>query len=303
MKCNLCSQESMNYVFTNQDIEQRTALGDFKYYLCKNCNYIGIYPTPNENEISSFYGEGYNVHQPIALKKRILTKRMKDIPLLSCLFENGQTREIKKIIKWKKNNFCVVEYGCGVGQLIATLSDETGVKVTGYDFSSRAVSIAQENNLNVYQAFTAAGIKESRVDFLYALQLIGHIPDVNQFIKDINIKLNIGGIVLLGLPNTRSFGFWLFRNKWKGLDTPRILHQFNPITLKYLLENNGFEILKIKTDTFYTTSFKLKSGYMLNDKHWSSNKFIEIIFRNFFGKLLGVIGVGDNMIVIAKKIK
>ncbi len=300
--CNICENNSIKYLFTSSDIEQKTAIGEFKYFQCDKCKTISINPIPKMDEIISFYNKEYNIYnQYIAPSPRKLFIKNSFFYkfLLGTKHSNIAIELIKNI---ESNSPIVVEYGCGNAQLLQYLELATNIKIKGYDFSQLAVDIALSHKLNVKQVSDLNQIDEKNIDLLIAFQLLEHLPSPKKFIITASRKIKKDGLLFLALPNYNSLGRILFNKNWKGMDIPRHLYQFNTNSITYLLENNGFRIKYIKTNTLYISSLKLLQGKLLRDKHWTDNKIVKILLRDWFGKFLGLFGKGDNMLVVAQKI-
>jgi hypothetical protein len=58
-------------------------------------------------------------------------------------------REIKRIASKARKKICVLDFGCGKGDLLALLAKEPKIRAEGIDFSRKAVELAKERKLTV----------------------------------------------------------------------------------------------------------------------------------------------------------
>jgi len=64
------------------------------------------------------------------------------------------------------------------------------------------------------------------------------------------------GTIMISCPNIESIGANLFKGKWYQIDAPRHLYQFNTLTIKRMLIESGFKIVKVDY-SFYSDNFNV----------------------------------------------
>jgi SAM-dependent methyltransferase len=110
----------------------------------------------------------------------------------------------------------VVDLACGPGVFLELLK-EAGIEATGVDRDGEIVEKARQKGLKVIQAdiFDYLERTQENFDGIFCSHLLEHLPfdRVIQFVEWIVKRLDLGGRVVLVLPNPGSirlhlFGFW-----------------------------------------------------------------------------------------------
>jgi len=141
----------------------------------------------------------------------------------------------------------LLDVGCGSGEWLLWMRS-LGWEAEGLDFDERAVSVATGIGLKVslgsleQQRFPAESF-----DALTMSHVIEHLPDPVQTLTECVRVLKPGGALFLWTPNADSLGHSLFGQHWRGLEPPRHLHIFSPLSLQSLLSKAG--LVRIRTCT------------------------------------------------------
>jgi SAM-dependent methyltransferase len=86
---------------------------------------------------------------------------------------------------------------------------------------------------------------DSKVDLIVMIQVIAHLFDLNQSIKNAYDNLNPGGYILIETWNRSSFAARLFGRNWHEYSPPGTLNYFNKKTLDILM--NKYDLHKISS--------------------------------------------------------
>ncbi len=141
------------------------------------------------------------------------------------------------------NNPKILEFGVGIGQNIASLSN-----VYGYDISKDALDACRKREIPVYE--TLEEIPNEEFDIVLSRHSLEHVPDPLESLIQMRAKLKKGGILLLILPkdNHGKAGFepdlnnHLFTWNFRAINNLLNLAGFKPVKnqLKYTM---GFNLL------------------------------------------------------------
>lgn len=172
-----------------------------------------------------------------------------------------------KLIKSQTNSETknVLDIGCGTGHFLKTCLNE-GWQVTGIEPNEQARSLANKvtNNaiLTPEELFKLA---ESSYDVITLWHVLEHLPDLDQQLKQFKHLLKPDGILIIAVPNYKSFDAAYYKEHWAAYDVPRHLWHFNKKSIKNLAKVFQLELINIKPmwfDAFYVSmlSEKYKTG-------------------------------------------
>lgn len=142
------------------------------------------------------------------------------------------------------------EIGCAYGYFLEQA--KPCFEVAGCDISSHAISVAQ-----------AAGLKAECVDYLslpapaepYDVicmwDTIEHIARPRDYVEKARAELAPGGLFIATTGDAGSRVARYRRERWRMVHPPTHLHYFTAQSMKSMLENAGFEKVKISHDAFY----------------------------------------------------
>jgi 2-polyprenyl-3-methyl-5-hydroxy-6-metoxy-1,4-benzoquinol methylase len=124
-----------------------------------------------------------------------------------------------EMVNWKT----YLDLGCGDGSLLYALNKKgyfNNKIVYAIDLSEKRINFVKKINKEficfIDDACNLQNIKDNSVDFLVSTQLIEHVPDDKDMIKEINRVLNKNGIVYLSTVFKKWYGWYFYRcnDKW-----------------------------------------------------------------------------------------
>ncbi|HKB23770.1 MAG TPA: class I SAM-dependent methyltransferase, partial [Methylomirabilota bacterium] len=78
----------------------------------------------------------------------------------------------------------------------------------------------------------AAPFAPARFDVVTAFHVLEHVPDPVAVLRRMLGWLAPGGLLIVEVPNAGGLGATLFGGAWSGLELPRHLSHFTPVTLE-----------------------------------------------------------------------
>jgi len=140
----------------------------------------------------------------------------------------------------------LLDVGCSMGFMLRRFQ-ELGWESYGMDVSSYATEYARnELKLNVSTGtIDKLDFPDNYFDLVTIVLTIEHMPDPRSVLQKLHKLMNKDSIIIVA---THDFdGLWprLARSKWQHLFVPEHLFFFTKSTLKRLLEETGFNIVKI----------------------------------------------------------
>jgi 2-polyprenyl-3-methyl-5-hydroxy-6-metoxy-1,4-benzoquinol methylase len=118
-------------------------------------------------------------------------------------------------------------------------------KVVGIDIQKKEIEKLREKGFDIrlQNAEEPFNLNE-KFDIVMAEEVIEHLADLKTFFANVHRHLGDGGLLIITTPNPQAFEFFLQKLLFgRTLINPYHTHWQNEVTLKYLLERNGFELI------------------------------------------------------------
>lgn len=310
-KCNFCGKQDFKFLCYGTDKLYRVP-GKFKVVKCENCGLIFINPQPSFKELEKYYSpEKYYSFDKIRHKEDDKNVRLK--LLLYNLFSGPKNKNyllktflspIKLLARQTKvfPEAKFLDIGCGAGQFLYEMK-QLGIKnvygVEPGDFNEKQ---AKKEGLKIKKSdLINANYPEKFFDIITINQVLEHVNNPTEIVEEIYRILKKGGTLIIGVPNTNSWNYNLFKKNWANLDVPRHLFNYSDILLKSYLQKKGFRILKIR----YTGNMISLGSIVYSLRNIMSPKIsrkLEKIIQKILSKLWMVFAlIADRTLNIFKK--
>ncbi len=224
--CNLCESDDMIVIYQRIDL---------RVVRCRLCGLSYLNPRLLSDDLRDKYSHDYSAGY--IAKEKSKKKRAKKI--------------IKNILRHKRSgNF--LDIGCSAG-FILNEARERGFEAYGVDISPLGLKHAKEViKLNVFEGYLEqAGFSDDFFDVITLYNLIEHIPDPTQFLKEIARIAKYGALIEIWTPDIGHWNAKLKRERWKNI-FPEHLYYFTKETMQKMLEKSGLALFK--------NQFTLKDG-------------------------------------------
>lgn len=228
-KCPICASERVTHLIKHTDFQQSFI------WFCSMCNHRFVYPEPDSTELDRFYKHVYSPNRQryfgenyfIAMEKRAI----------------AQIRFIKWQMQQSASSYDVhgmkvIDYGCGVGALVAFLQCE-GIDAVGYDSDPEAIKVGQERwkvNIEI-SAQNGMNTFHEQYDLLLLSHVVEHLPNIHDTLTNYFKVLRPGGYMFIEVPNCYVEMFNA------EMDPEAHLHFFSEQSLRCLLEKLGVHII------------------------------------------------------------
>lgn len=169
----------------------------------------------------------------------------------------------------------LLDIGCGEGAFALFLDDK--YNYYGIDISSQKINAAKQIGLRVVCCDLDQGIpfKNEYFDIAVAGEVIEHLPNVSNILKEVHRVLKSDGIFIGSTPNATNLSYLLNQLFKPMLSGKRKLggylghlYVFDRSQLEALFEINGFKIVE-----FTGTTLLPISKYTLSLNKWLGKKF------------------------------
>lgn len=190
------------------------------YWRCAqpDCGHVFASPLPDPGTLASFY-RSYSTHAPAAATPWALR-------LLLWLADSQGIRTISGLNRGLR----VLDFGCGGGQLLASLYDRGFRSLHGYDPDASALSVVRPGIATLWNDAQQVQA-HAPFDLIVMNHVIEHLPDPSQVLHKLLAVLSPSGQLLVRTPNTQSNLARTTGDRWRGWETPRHLNLFSPSSL------------------------------------------------------------------------
>jgi len=256
-----------------------------EFSLVRNQRYgfLETRPQPKEAELSRYYeSEDYISHTdsnkgPLAYLYQVVKKY-------------SLYKKEKLISRFISEKGKLLDIGAGTGDFLKT-ANEKGWEVAGVEPNKKARNVAQLKKINLQESIDSfAGQKFDVVTLWHVLE---HLPDLQNTIHKIEQLVKKNGVLLIAVPNFKSFDAKYYKEFWAAYDVPRHLWHFSQDSMQQLFSSE-FELQKIKPmifDAFYVSllsekykkgkPFSIKAffiGLQSNICAWRSKEYSSLIY-------------------------
>jgi SAM-dependent methyltransferase len=207
----------------------------------------------------------------------------------------------KKIYK-HRNFMCgnLLDFGCGSKPYEGIFEVQ---KYTGLDIES-SVHDHKNENIDVFYDGKKIPFKDEYFDSIFSSEVLEHIFNIDEILKELNRVLKKDGHILITLPFI-----------WNEHEEPYDFSRYTSFGIVFLLKNHGFKVVACeKTNNFIEALFQMKCIY-LHLYFFPKNKYINFILTvlligpvNLLGLIISSIFPRDysfynNDVILAKKVK
>lgn len=235
--CNLCGQDVPTaYLRVNDLFLERLDVWA-NLVQCMNCGLVYQNPRPSANEILAHYPLEYELYSdPVAVNQRRGLRLWAN--------EYGMRKRCRYVTRHKTAG-TLLDVGCAAGTFLLAMRNTARWTVRGVELNAEVAHQTRERyGLDVVSGtLEDAHFPSSEFDAITMWDVLEHVYDPAATLADIWRLLKPDGILVVRVPNLRSWDARLFGTAWAGYDAPRHLYFFSPATLGALLEQSGFEVV------------------------------------------------------------
>ena len=312
-KCEICGKRNFQFLFNLKD-NSLGIPGKFNFVKCKDCELIFMNPQPSLNELQKHYPkETYYSLGKINLKESSLKTRMKILLYKIYFSPRNKNYFLKTIFSPLKffvrgtrinHNDKLLDIGSGSGQFLYEMK-QLGIKGYGVEPGNFEKGIAKKEGLKIKNLdLIQSKYPRDFFDLITMNHVLEHVNNPSKTIKEIHRILYKKGLLIMGVPNSNSLAYGLFKKNWYQLDVPRHLFNYSDKNLKDLLKKEGFKVINVRYNS-RPSQFSVSLSYFLKGKKWN-NRLIDFIFTVLFLPLTWMVNFlrwGDQIEVYCVKEK
>ncbi|WP_347923231.1 class I SAM-dependent methyltransferase [Pontimicrobium sp. SW4] len=251
----------MKEVTSFLEVKDHSVSGEvFELVLNKSYGYLETHPQPSEENLSEYYKtEDYISHTDS--KRNLFEKAYHFVRHVSL---NRKLKLINSLNIEEKN---LLDIGCGTGDFLKAAKDNDW-KISGIEPNGLARKIANnKTNDSVFNTEKLQQFKEHNFDVITLWHVLEHLPKLEEQTQMLKKLLKQNGILIIAVPNYKSFDAQYYKSFWAAYDVPRHLWHFNQKSISNIFDNENMTVVKtlpMKFDAYYVSllSEKYKSGFM-----------------------------------------
>jgi len=308
-KCKICGKKSFEFLYSLKDKNIKNP-GKFILNKCNNCEILFLNPPPSKKELEKVYSK----KDYYSLKKINTIEESKKTRLRIFLYKLYFGKKKNLFLKFLfspikftlrsiniSKNKRYLDIGSGSGQFIYDMK-KLGINILGIEPGDFDKITSKKEKLKIINSnLFEAKLPSSSADIITINHVLEHLQEPVKTIKEIKRILKKNGELIIGVPNSNSLAYKIFKKNWYQLDVPRHLFNFSNKNLSQLLEKEGFEIQKIRYNS-RPSQFVISLLFYLNTRN--RNKFL-IVFLDFvflpLTWLVNYLKIGDQIEIICIK--
>jgi 2-polyprenyl-3-methyl-5-hydroxy-6-metoxy-1,4-benzoquinol methylase len=229
----------------------------FELLLDKELELLKTYPQPALGNLGKYYeSDDYISHTD---GKRSFFEK-----LYHTVKQKALRDKIILLQRFKPSKGNLLDIGAGTGDFLVIARDN-GWDITGVEPSEKARSIAKGKGVPFIADLQQ--IPSHSKDVITMWHVLEHVPDLEAQIAELKRILKPNGVLVVAVPNYKSYDAQFYGVFWAAYDVPRHLWHFSKTSVKKLFglqQMELIEILPMKFDSFYVSllSEKYKNGKM-----------------------------------------
>jgi SAM-dependent methyltransferase len=234
VNCNLCGADDTALVYRGHDRLLGIA-GEFTLVSCRRCGLIYLNPRPTQNEIGVYYPPEYDPYLPAIEDEPSWFRRLDR--------HFRQFRQCREVMRYADRPGPMVDVGCATGVFLDGMR-QRGWQVQGVELAPEAAKYARQRlGLEVFTGtLEAAGLPTASFNLVTMWDVLEHVYDPGQTLREIHRILKPGGWFVFSIPDVDCVEARWFGPYWVGWDIPRHLHLFSQNVIGRMLMENGLQI-------------------------------------------------------------
>lgn len=237
----------------------------FDLFFDKEWDMFLTHPVP-DNLDGYYQSEHYQPHQHA---KRSLFNR------LYGFIRSLNFRHKYRLIKtFHPNAQSILDFGSATGDFLVYMANN-GFSVAGVEPNDQAREFA---NL-VLPNTVKSSLTEitGQYDVISLWHVLEHVPKPMALLEHFKQHLSPNGIIMVAVPNFKSYDAQYYGPHWAAWDVPRHLWHFSPTAIKKLFKASGYLFLASKAlffDSFYVS--------LLSEQYKTGHKdYLQALYRGF----------------------
>jgi len=147
----------------------------------------------------------------------------------------------------------LLDYGCGTGDFLV-YAKKSGWSTLGFEPNLKAKAISKEKGIKILDGLEE--LDNNTFDVISLWHVLEHIYHPEASIAEFKRILKPDGILIIAVPNYKSFDANHYKEYWAAYDVPRHLWHFSKTSIQQLASSQNMYVKKIAPmwfDSFYVS--------------------------------------------------
>ncbi|HEA28537.1 MAG TPA: class I SAM-dependent methyltransferase [Leeuwenhoekiella sp.] len=184
----------------------------------------------------------------------------------------------------------LLDLGAGTGDFLVE-ANKKGWSISGVEPNAQARNLAKSKGINLNTDLSEISGKFEVITLWHVLE---HVYDLDYYLEFLKTHLAENGILIIAVPNFKSYDAIKYGSEWAAYDVPRHLYHFSQKSIQKLFANVDFELIETKPlyfDSFYVSLLSEKyrgskiqflrgmlSGLYSNISAWGKKQYSSQIY-------------------------
>ncbi|MFZ2190146.1 MAG: class I SAM-dependent methyltransferase [Candidatus Magasanikiibacteriota bacterium] len=250
-KCRICGQSGNFDLYKIKEMYYGSG-DEFDYYKCSYCGCLQIKEFLSVDDLNKYYNSSYYSLSQDKLNyfnssfKKFLVRKIVNYAIYKkglfgrIFYYLSPQLNLTALRKIKINkNSSILDIGCGIGFDLACLNEVGFKNLLGAD-KYLEKDILYENGLKILK--TDLNGVEGEFDVVLAFDVLEHLDNQEEFIKEVYNKLNKNGVCILSIPMIPSYEWDKYQENMFDLHVPFHFFIHTRKSLEILLAKVGFRV-------------------------------------------------------------
>lgn len=214
-------------------------------------------PQPNEADLPIYYKSEAYISHTDANKGIVAT-------LYQWVKKYSLSKKLRLITGLNKGAGTLLDIGAGTGDFLKLAQDYSWT-VSGVEVNKSARSLSEKKGIVL--AETLKSVSGQQFDVVTLWHVLEHLPNLERTLTELEALVKPGGVLIIAVPNFKSFDASYYKEYWAAYDTPRHLWHFSRKAMRGLF-SDSMKLIKSKPmifDSFYVS--------LLSEKYKTGNAF------------------------------
>jgi 2-polyprenyl-3-methyl-5-hydroxy-6-metoxy-1,4-benzoquinol methylase len=214
-------------------------------------------PQPIDEELGKYY-ESSDYISHTDSKKSIIDK------IYQLVKKFTLNKKLGLINSFNPEQKMILDIGCGTGDFLSVCKNN-GWSVVGVEPNKSAQEIAIKKLEKSELVFNSVeDLELCNFDVITLWHVLEHVPNLETYIEKLKTLLKPTGVLVVAVPNFKSFDAVYYNKFWAAYDVPRHLWHFSKKSIELLFSKQQMMVLKMlpmKFDSFYVSLLSEKYKY------------------------------------------